>query len=166
MNLKYLRYIHILAYLYAFSSDMTIESNPVADFFAVFHTEIRAKEMRELINLILSEMNAGVQKELNSQDYEHMNIKVIVHINGDSNRSYISSVCPGTSTPRSFDFYWKVVCSYNEKLLNDLYPLLSALADTNRRTLPAIPDLSALAEDLEVKRYGILYNNQSSQTGA
>ncbi len=54
--LQHLRYLHFLVYLCASFQDAAIESLPVADFFVVFHTEILAKEMRELVNRILSKI--------------------------------------------------------------------------------------------------------------
>ena len=75
-----LRYLQILVNLYASSSSETTEAT-VADFTVVFHSGILARELRDFINAILTEISSGVQQELRRGDYENMkNVKIILHI--------------------------------------------------------------------------------------
>lgn len=151
------RYVRILAHLYFFSLDTTTEK-PVADFFAVFHAEILAKEMRELVNRIISEIEDGIRAGLRCGDHEDEGVKIILHISGDHNHSYIHLVRPYVST-EGFDDSCKAVNQFLLKLSNDLYPTLSSIADIERHMLPANPDLSTLTENLKTQKYEIRHND-------
>ena len=154
-----LRYLQILVNLYASSSSETTEAT-VADFTVVFHSGILARELREFINAILTEISSGVQQELRRGDYENMkNIKIILYIGGDAHRGYIFPTCSNVYSLRSLDLYWKVTGSYRVKLANALYALVSEIASTERRTLPATPDLSTLTAELRERHYEIRHSN-------
>ena len=155
MNLRYVR-IAAMLYAFSFSSSTTIEKF-VTDFFAVFHSEILAKEMRELINWILREIEERFYKELRCGDYEDMGIKIILYINGDAYHNYIYTIRPDKSS--NYDDCDRAVRSFLSKMSCDLYPTLSAIANTERRILPANPDLSILTEDLRTKKYEIRRND-------
>ena len=154
-----LRYLQILVNLYASSSSETREAT-VADFTVVFHSGILARELRDLINAIITEKSSGGQQELRRGDYENMkNIKIILYIGGDAHRGYIFPTCSNVSSLQSLDLYWKVTGSYSVELRNALYALVSEIASAKRRTLPATPDLSTLTAELRARHYEIRHNN-------
>lgn len=154
-----LRYLQILVNIYASSFSENGETT-VANFTAVFHSEILARELREFITAILTEISSGIREELLRSDYNNArDVKIILYVSGDAYRSYIFPSCANEFSIQPFDLYWKVTGSYSAKLMNDLYALVSEIAGTERRTLPATPDLSTLTAELRARHYEIRHNN-------